>query len=80
MPKSPADRQDAAVCKSEVLAEFERLLQIRRHMGGRNFVCDLFLEPRNPFQQVRRKPQRWVIACGGILGLAALLAYSFHVQ
>lgn len=80
MSKSPADLPALPVNKSKVLAEFERLLQSRQHMGVRNFLGDIFLEARNPFQKVRRKPQRWVIASGGILGLAGFIAYSFHFQ
>ncbi len=80
MTKSPTDMPAAAISKRTVIVEFERLLQSRRHMGAWNFISDRFLEPRNPFQQVQRKPQRWVVAGAGILGLAAFLVYWFHIQ
>ena len=35
-------------------AEFEKLLRDRNHMGVRNFIGDVILEPRNPFQRARR--------------------------
>jgi hypothetical protein len=80
VPKSRTDLPGTSVSTREVLAEFEKLLQSRHHLGARNFLRDLLLEPRNPFQQVQRKPQRWLVAGAGILGLAAFLVYWFHSQ
>ena len=58
----------------DVHAEFERLLRDRHHMGLRNLIGDTFLEPRNPFQDKRRKAKRWVVAVVGLslLGLQLL--------
>ena len=78
LPKSEAPRSQVTVL--EVHTEFEKLLKDRRHMGVRNFLGDAFLEPRNPFQQMRRKPQRVMVAIIGILLLAFLIVYGFHLR
>ena len=43
-----------------VRTELEKTLKNRNHMGFRNLLGDVFLEPRNPFQKSRRRPKRWV--------------------
>jgi hypothetical protein len=68
------------VTVAEVHAEFEKLIADRTHMGVRNFLGDTFLEPRNPFQRARRRLKRWVIATSGMLLLAFLIAYYFHIR
>ena len=54
------------------------LLKDRSHMGIRNFLGDVFLDPRNPFEQARRQPKKWVAVIGGLFLLALLIVYSFH--
>jgi hypothetical protein len=49
-------------------------------MGVRNFLGDAFLEPRNPFQQTRRKPQKFVVAAIGISLMALAIVYAFHLR
>jgi hypothetical protein len=70
----------AAVTVEQVHAEFERLLRDRNHMGVRNLIGDTLLDPRNPFQKVRRRPKKWVVALLGIWLLALLIAYVFHAN
>ncbi|MEZ5398876.1 MAG: hypothetical protein R2729_04350 [Bryobacteraceae bacterium] len=64
----------------EVHREFERLLRDRKHMGLRNLLGDVALEPLNPFQQASRNPKKWVVAFGGLALLAALIVYYFHFR
>ena len=64
----------------EVHAEFEKLLRDRHHMGLRNLIGDTFLEPRNPFQNKRRKAKRWVVAVVGLSLLGLLIFSSFHLR
>ena len=64
----------------QVREEFEKLLKGRTHMGVPNFLGDVFLEPRNPFEHERRMPKRWVVVLGVLLLLALLIVYSFHVR
>ena len=80
MPEQPGSEAASQVKVEEVHAEFEKLLKDRRHMGLRNFLGDAFLEPRNPFQRTRRKPQRFMVAIIGIVLLALLIAYAFHFR
>ena len=64
----------------EVHTEFEKLLRDRHHMGLRNLLGDTFLEPRNPFQNTRRKAKRWVVAACGISLLGILIVCYFHLS
>jgi hypothetical protein len=64
----------------EVYTEFEKLLGDRRHMGLRNLIGDTFLEPRNPFQDKRRKAKRWVVAAFGVSLLGLLIISYFHLR
>lgn len=64
----------------QVHAEFEKLLKDRTEMGGRNFLGDKFLEPRNPFEPGRRKPRKWVVILGCLLLLGLLITYTFHMR
>lgn len=73
----PQSRQ-GVVTPEQVHAEFERLLRDRHHMGLRNLIGDLALEPRNPFQSRRRRAQRWLVAFCGVALLGLLLVYFFH--
>jgi hypothetical protein len=68
------------VTVQKVHAEFEKLLRDRTHMGLRNLLGDMFLEPRNPFQHARRQPQKWVVATGGIGLFCLLIVYFFHFR
>ena len=81
MPEQPgSEAPPSQVTVAEVYAEFEKLLNDRRHMGVRNFLGDAFLEPRNPFQRTRRKPQRFMVAASGIVLLALVIVYAFHLR
>lgn len=81
MPEQPGSEAPLSqVTAAEVHAEFEKMLKDRRYMGVRNFLANAFLEPRNPFQQTRRKPQRFMVAVTGIALLALLIVYTFHFR
>jgi hypothetical protein len=81
MPEQPGSEAPLSqVTVAEVHAQFEKLLKDRRHMGVRNFLGDAFLEPRNPFQQTRRKPQKFVVAAIGISLMALAIVYAFHLR
>jgi hypothetical protein len=69
-----------AVTIESVHAQFERVLRNRNDMGLRNLLGDTLLEPRNPFQKSRRRPRRWVVALIGILLLAFLIIWYFHLR
>ena len=79
MPGSPLNEPGVFNVK-EVHAEFEKLLGDRRHMGLRNLIGDAFLEPRNPFQNKRRKARRWVVAAFGVSSLGLLIISYFHLR
>lgn len=80
MAAPPVNERRSPVTPSEVHRELERLLRERKHMGLRNLIGDLAMEPRNPFQQASRKPKKWVVALGGLALLAALIVYYFHLR
>ena len=63
-----------------VRTELERTLENRNHMGFRNLLGDVLLEPRNPFQNSRRRPKRWGGAMIGIFLLALLIIWCFHLR
>jgi hypothetical protein len=63
-----------------VRTELERTLKNRNHMGFRNLLGDVLLEPRNPFQKSRRRPKRWVGAMIGIFLLALVIIWYFHLR
>ena len=79
MPALPSDEPGVLSVK-EVHAEFDKLLRDRHHMGLRNLIGDTFLEPRNPFQNKRRKAKRWVVAVVGLSLLGLLIFSSFHLR
>ena len=79
MPSLPSDDPGALSVK-EVHAEFDKLLRDRHQMGLRNLIGDTFLEPRNPFQNKRRKAKRWVIGVVGLSLLGLLIFSSFHLR
>ena len=79
MPYPPLNEPGVLTVK-EVYAEFEKLLGDRRHMGLRNLIGDTFLEPRNPFQNKRRKAKRWVVAAFGLSLLGLLIISYFHLR
>ena len=79
MPGPPLNKPGVLTVK-EVHAELEKLLADRRHMGLRNLVGDTFLEPRNPFQNKRRKAKRWVVAAFGLSLLGLLIISYFHLR
>ena len=80
MAAPPENERRSTVTPGEVHQEFERLLCDRKHIGLRNLLGDLALEPRNPFQQASRKPKKWIVAFGGMALLAALIVYFFHLR
>lgn len=80
MAAPPVNERRSHVTPSEVHREFERLLRDRNHMGLRNLLGDIAMEPRNPFQQASRKPKKWIVAFGGLGLLAALIVYYFHLR
>jgi hypothetical protein len=68
------------VTSGQVHTEFEKLLQHRSHMGVRNLLGDVLLDSRNPFQKMRRRPKKWVVAISGIILLGLLIEYVFHLR
>jgi hypothetical protein len=81
MPEQPGSEAPLSqVTAAEVHAEFAKLLKDRRHMGVRNFLGDAFLEPHNPFQQTRRRPQKFVVVVIGIILMALVIVYAFHLR
>lgn len=80
MAAPPVNERCSPVTPGEVHREFERLLRDRKHIGLRNLIGDIALEPRNPFQQAVRKPKKWVVAFGGSTLLALLIVYYFHLR
>lgn len=63
----------------QVRQRLDAILAERRYIGVRNFAADLLLEPRNPFQQMRRRPKKWVVAVGTLGALGFALIYAFHL-
>jgi hypothetical protein len=80
MAAPPVNERRLLATPGEVHREFERLLRDRKHLGLRNLIGDVALEPRNPFQQTRRKPKKCIVAFGGVALLAALIVYYFHLR
>ena len=80
MAAPPVNERCSPVTPGAVHLEFERLLRDRKHMGLRNLIGDVALEPRNPFQQASRKPKKWVVAFVGLALLAGLIVYYFHLR
>ena len=80
MAAAPVNESASLVTASEVHEQFELLLRDRTHMGLRNLLSDVAMEPRNPFQQVQRRPKKWLVAFGGLALLAALIVYYFHLR
>ena len=81
MPDRPAtETLPSQLTVAEVHTEFEKLLKDRTHMGVRNFLGDVFLEGRNPFDRVRRQPKKQIVVIGGIFVLGLLLVYGFHIR
>jgi hypothetical protein len=79
MPGLPSD-EPRVLSVREVHSELDKLLRDRHHMGLRNLIGDTFLEPRNPFQNKRRKAKRWVVAVVGLSLLGLLIFSSFHLR
>ena len=81
MPEQPENEiAPGLVTVAQVHADFEKLLKDRTHMGVRNLVGDVVLEPRNPFERERRSPKKWVVVAGVLLFLALLIVYSLHTR
>jgi hypothetical protein len=75
------DKQPKPLSVAEVHAELEKHLSDRRHMGFRNLVGDLLLEPRDPFRiGTRRQPKRWVGLLFGVTTLSVLVFYFSHLR
>jgi hypothetical protein len=79
--QDPASNEAAPtpVSAERVRAEFEKLLRDRNHMGVRNFLGDMALGSRNPFQPAPRPLKKWVVAVSVMLLLALLVVYWFHL-
>jgi len=75
-----ADQSFQPVTIEMVRTELEKTLKNRNHMGFRNLLGDVLLEPRNPFQRSRRRAKRWVGAMIGIFLLALLIIWYFHLR
>jgi hypothetical protein len=81
VPEQPENETaPGLVTVEQVHADFEKLLKDRTHMGVRNLVGDVVLEPRNPFERERRSPKKWVVVAGVLLFLALLIVYSLHTR
>jgi len=81
VPEQPENETaPGPVTVAQVHAEFEKLLKDRTHMGVRNLVGDVVLEPRNPFERERRSPKKWVVVAVVLLFLALLIVYSLHTR
>ena len=81
MPDQPVNETaPSQVTVVQVHTEFGKLLKDRSHMGVRNLLGDAILEPRNPFQRMRRKPKEWVVAIAGIFLLGLSIVYGFHLR
>jgi hypothetical protein len=75
------DKQPKPLSVAEVHAELEKHLSDRRHMGFRNLVADLLLEPRDPFRiGILRQPKRCVGLLFGVTTLSALVFYFSHLR
>lgn len=70
----------APVTAEQGHAEFQKLLHDRNHMGVRNFLGDIALESRNPFQRAHRSPKKWVLAVAVIFVLGLSIVYWFHLR
>ena len=64
----------------QVRGRFDAILAERRYIGVRNFAAALLLEPRNPFQQMRWQPKKWVVAMIALGALGFALIYAFHLH
>ena len=71
-PRGPSPQQ--------VRQRLDAILAERRYIGVRNIAADLLLEPRNPFQQMRRQPKKWVVAMIVLGALGFALIYAFHLR
>jgi hypothetical protein len=80
--QGPASNEAAPtpVTAEQVHAEFEKLVRDRNHLGVRNFLGDIALDSRNPFQRARRPPKRRVVAFAVMLSLTLLIVYWFHLR
>jgi hypothetical protein len=75
------DKQPKPLSVADVHAELEKHLLGRRHMGFRNLIGDLLLEPRDPFRiGTRRHPKRWVGLLFGVTTLSVLVFYFSHLR
>ena len=71
----------APLTVKEVHAAASVLLRERHHMGFRNFLGDLLLEPRDPFRRgARRQLKRWVGVLIGVFLLGLLVLYYSHMR
>jgi hypothetical protein len=66
--------------KKEVLALLRQKLSSRGDRGIGNLIKDVVLEPRNPFEQVRRRaPKREVVSVASLVAIlfAAIAWFNF---
>lgn len=75
------EKVPAPLSAKEVHTELTRLLRQRNHMGFRNFLADVLLEPRDPFRKSgRRQPKRWVGVLAGVFLLSLVVLYYAHLR
>jgi len=75
------EEPQAPLSAKEVHAAASILLSERNHMGFRNALGDLLMEPRDPFRRgARRQPKRWVGVLCGVFLLGLLVLYYSHVR
>ena len=75
------DEPQAPLSVKEVHAASALLLRERHHMGFRNFLGDLFLEPRDAFRSgARRQLKRWAGVLIGEFLLGLLVFYYPHMR
>ena len=75
------DETQMPLTAKDVHTAASALLRARHHMGFRNVIGDLLLEPRDPFRRgARRQPKRWVGVLFGVFLLGLLVLYYSHMR
>ena len=75
------EKTRTALSVKEVHSALNVTLSQRNHMGFRNFLADLLLEPRDPFRKgTRRQPKRWASVLVGVVLLSLVVLYYAHLR